>query len=136
MICGWRTPPAGQKEANTPQKGAAGTPVSSYTGHYSVWRFGRRPILWTKPESLAMTRYRWAEWGDINAFFGLMLDNVTVLLILVSSISVIGAEQRQDDFRFSSQFVLTHMVPGTALGVLLGDLVYTWMAFRLARRTG
>src|SRR5262249_23621717 len=34
------------------------------------------------------------------------------------------------------QFVLTHMVPGTALGVLLGDLVYTWMAFRLARRTG
>ena len=28
------------------------------------------------------------------------------------------------------------MIPGTALGVLLGDLVYTWMAFRLARRTG
>ena len=28
------------------------------------------------------------------------------------------------------------MVPGTAIGVLLGDLVYTWMAFRLARKTG
>ena len=28
------------------------------------------------------------------------------------------------------------MIPGTALGVLVGDLVYTWMAFRLARRTG
>jgi AGZA family xanthine/uracil permease-like MFS transporter len=28
------------------------------------------------------------------------------------------------------------MFPGTALGVLAGDLVYTWMAFRLARRTG
>ena len=28
------------------------------------------------------------------------------------------------------------MIPGTALGVLLGDLVYTWMAFRLARRSG
>ena len=27
------------------------------------------------------------------------------------------------------------MIPGTALGVLLGDLVYTWLAFRLARRT-
>ena len=27
------------------------------------------------------------------------------------------------------------MFPGTALGVLFGDLVYTWMAFRLARRT-
>jgi len=28
------------------------------------------------------------------------------------------------------------MVPGTALGVLTGDLVYTWLAVRLMRRTG
>ena len=28
------------------------------------------------------------------------------------------------------------MFPGTALGVLFGDLVYTWMAFRLAKREG
>jgi AGZA family xanthine/uracil permease-like MFS transporter len=28
------------------------------------------------------------------------------------------------------------MVPGTALGVLVGDLAYTWLALRLARRTG
>jgi AGZA family xanthine/uracil permease-like MFS transporter len=28
------------------------------------------------------------------------------------------------------------MIPGTALGVMFGDLVYTWMARRLARRTG
>jgi AGZA family xanthine/uracil permease-like MFS transporter len=28
------------------------------------------------------------------------------------------------------------MVPGTAVGVLVGDAIYTWMAVRLARRTG
>jgi len=28
------------------------------------------------------------------------------------------------------------MVPGTALGVLVGDLAYTWLAVRLAQRTG
>jgi len=28
------------------------------------------------------------------------------------------------------------MVPGTALGVLIGDLAYTWLALRLMRRTG
>jgi AGZA family xanthine/uracil permease-like MFS transporter len=28
------------------------------------------------------------------------------------------------------------MIPGTAFGVLFGDLVYTWLAFRLARKTG
>ena len=33
-------------------------------------------------------------------------------------------------------FVLTRMIPGTAVGVLVGDLIYTSMAFRLARRTG
>ena len=28
------------------------------------------------------------------------------------------------------------MIPGTAVGVLVGDLIYTFMAFRLARKTG
>ena len=28
------------------------------------------------------------------------------------------------------------MFPGTAFGVLVGDVIYTWMAFRLAKRTG
>ena len=57
-----------------------------------------------------------------------MLDNVAVMIILVTTLAGTGL--------FTSDFVLTRMIPGTALGVLLGDLVYTWMAFRLARRTG
>src|SRR5207253_5604274 len=32
--------------------------------------------------------------------------------------------------------VYTRMFPGTALGVMLGDLAYTWLAFRLAKKTG
>ncbi|HYE93646.1 MAG TPA: hypothetical protein VEA38_21625, partial [Terriglobales bacterium] len=39
-------------------------------------------------------------------------------------------------FGFPADLVLTRMVPGTALGVLAGDLVYTWMALRLMRKTG
>ncbi len=85
-----------------------------------------------------MNRYRWAAWGDINAFFGLTLDNVAVLLILTTAISstVAWGEQAVGRHAFSPDFVMTHMVPGTAIGVLVGDLVYTWMAFRLARKTG
>ena len=83
-----------------------------------------------------MTRYRWAAWGDLNAFFGLMIDNVTVMLLLVSIISVSSEEQAQKSSKFTTQFVMTRMIPGTALGVLFGDLIYTWMAFRLARRKG
>ena len=29
-------------------------------------------------------RYHWAGRGDINAFFGLMLDNVAVMVLLVT----------------------------------------------------
>jgi AGZA family xanthine/uracil permease-like MFS transporter len=74
------------------------------------------------------TRYRWAAPGDWNAFFGLMLDNVMNLVILAGIL--IGV------FGFPRDVVYTRMFPGTALGVLFGDLVYTWMAFRLARREG
>src|SRR5438270_13779154 len=84
-----------------------------------------------------MSRYHWARWGDVNAFFGLMLDNVAVMVLLVGTIcSATPPEQQQNRFGFTQEFVVTRMIPGTALGVLLGDLVYTWMAFRLARRTG
>lgn len=75
-----------------------------------------------------MSRYGWARGGDVNAFFGLMLDNVAVLLFLFNILTLPGG--------YSAEFVLTRMIPGTALGVLFGDLVYTWMAFRLAERSG
>jgi AGZA family xanthine/uracil permease-like MFS transporter len=39
-------------------------------------------------------------------------------------------------FGFPADLVLLRMVPGTALGVLVGDLAYTWLALRLMRREG
>jgi adenine/guanine/hypoxanthine permease len=71
---------------------------------------------------------RWISGGDLNGFLGLALDNVTNLVILASLL--IGV------FQFPADLVLTRMVPGTALGVLIGDLTYTWLAIRLMRRTG
>ena len=74
------------------------------------------------------SEYRWAAPGDINAFFGLMLDNVVNLAVLAGIL--VGG------FGFPATLVYTRMFPGTALGVLFGDVVYTVMAIRLARRTG
>ena len=73
-------------------------------------------------------RYRWFAPGDLNGFFGLMFDNLTVMSFL-AGILVFG-------FGYPADIVYTRMFPGTAFGVLFGDLVYTWMAFRLARKTG
>jgi AGZA family xanthine/uracil permease-like MFS transporter len=85
-----------------------------------------------------MKGYRWARAGDVNAFFGLMLDNVAVLVLLFGSITstrTLAQQEADGQVYFTPGFVLLHMIPGTALGVLLGDLVYTALAFRLARRS-
>lgn len=73
-------------------------------------------------------RYRWFRAGDANAFFSLMFDNVANLVILTTVL--VGV------FHFPKDIVLYRMVPGTAVGVLVGDLIYAVMARRLARRTG
>ena len=80
-----------------------------------------------RPPSLTPA-YRWAAPGDINAFFGLSLDNLADLVLAVSLLAAV--------FDYPVQFALSHFVPGTAVGVVVGDLIFTWMAFRLARRTG
>lgn len=74
-------------------------------------------------------KYRWAASGDISAFFGLMLDNIAGL-VLAFVILLKGA------FDFPVDFALRYMVPGTAIGVMVGDLLFFWLAFRYARQTG
>jgi adenine/guanine/hypoxanthine permease len=72
--------------------------------------------------------YRWATKGDVNAFFGLMLDNLANMVLLVSLLDVAWG--------LPVSFSLRYMIPGTALGVVVGDLAFTALAFRVARRTG
>ena len=73
-------------------------------------------------------RYEWFVLGDINGFFGLAIDNFTVLSFLAGILTL--------GFQFPADIVFKRMFPGTAFGVLVGDVIYTWLAFRLARRTG
>jgi AGZA family xanthine/uracil permease-like MFS transporter len=87
----------------------------------------RQPTF--RPVAMERTHpYRWAAPGDLNAFFGLSIDNLAGLVLTVSLLAAV--------FGYPAQFALAHLVPGTALGVVVGDLIFTWMAFRLARRTG
>lgn len=60
--------------------------------------------------------------GDLNAFFALLLDNVVNLVVLTGLLSAV--------FGMPVDFVLTRMVPGTAVGVLIGDLAYSVLAAR------
>ncbi|PPT90388.1 hypothetical protein [Xanthomonas theicola] len=74
------------------------------------------------------SRPRWFVAGDLNGFFGLVLDNLSILGFI--SAALIGL------FQFPAEVIYTRMIPGTAFGVLIGNLLYTWMARRLAARSG
>jgi AGZA family xanthine/uracil permease-like MFS transporter len=66
--------------------------------------------------------------GDLNGVLGLVVDNLSLLAFMATAL--IGI------FGMPADIVFRRMFPGTALGVLLGNLAYTWMARRLAARTG
>jgi AGZA family xanthine/uracil permease-like MFS transporter len=74
----------------------------------------------------AVSQHRF--WGETTAFLALFLDNVGTL-IFFSAILVFT-------FNYPADIILTRMIPGTAVGICIGDLVYTWLAIRLRRKTG
>lgn len=75
-----------------------------------------------------MSKHRWFVAGDWNAFFALLLDNMINLVVFAGILA--GA------FGFPGDVIFARMIPGTAIGVLVGDLAYTWLAVRLAKRLG
>ena len=70
----------------------------------------------------------WFIAGDLNGFFGLVVDNLSILGFI--AMALLGI------FGFPAEVVFGRMFPGTALGVLVGNLLYTWMARRLMAKTG
>jgi AGZA family xanthine/uracil permease-like MFS transporter len=67
-------------------------------------------------------------WGEITAFLALFFDNLGVLIFLSSILMF--------TFNYPAEIILTRMIPGTAVGVFFGDLVYTYLALRLRKKTG
>src|SRR5512136_1229361 len=67
-------------------------------------------------------------WGEVTAFLSLFLDNLGVLIFLSSILMF--------TFNYPAEIILTRMIPGTAIGVFTGDLVYTYLAIRLGKKTG
>jgi AGZA family xanthine/uracil permease-like MFS transporter len=66
--------------------------------------------------------------GDIDGFFGLMVDNLIQLLVLTGlCVGLCG---------FPIAFVTAVVLPGAAISLLIGNLFYSWQAYKLGLRTG
>jgi AGZA family xanthine/uracil permease-like MFS transporter len=70
----------------------------------------------------------WFVAGDIDGFFGLFVDNLCQLIVVVGLCPIITGLPRA--------FVVTHILPGIAISLVAGNLFYAWQAVRLSRQTG
>jgi AGZA family xanthine/uracil permease-like MFS transporter len=71
---------------------------------------------------------RWIVRGDIDGFFGLALDNLVQLLLIVTLCrTVLG---------FPPELLYGRILPGAAVSVLVGNACYAYQAKKLAERTG
>jgi AGZA family xanthine/uracil permease-like MFS transporter len=70
----------------------------------------------------------WLVRGDIDGFFGLAIDNLVQLLVIVALCrSVLG---------FPADLIIGVILPGAAVSIVVGNLFYAWQAKKLAERTG
>ncbi|MDD5274386.1 MAG: NCS2 family permease [Methylovulum sp.] len=71
---------------------------------------------------------KWFVRADIDGFFGLALDNLVQLLVIVGLCGhVLG---------FSDDLIYRHILPGAAVSLLVGNVYYAYQAKQLAARTG
>ncbi|MFQ5894993.1 MAG: NCS2 family permease [Nitrospinota bacterium] len=75
-----------------------------------------------------MSSYPWFTRRDLDGFFGLMVDNLVQLILIVSlGRGLVG---------LPDELLFGRILPGAALSILFGNLFYAWQARRLALREG
>jgi adenine/guanine/hypoxanthine permease len=72
--------------------------------------------------------YPWFVRKDLDGFFGLMIDNLIQLILIVALCrGVLG---------MGDSIVFGYILPGAGLSILFGNLFYAWQARRLAQASG
>ena len=69
---------------------------------------------------------RWFVRRDIDGFFGLALDNLVQILVIVSLC--------QGVLQFPPDLVYGRILPGLALSLVVGNLYYSWLAYQEGKR--
>ncbi|HWP24100.1 MAG TPA: NCS2 family permease [Candidatus Binatia bacterium] len=70
----------------------------------------------------------WFVRKDLDGFFGLMIDNLIQLILIVVLC--------RDLMRLPDEYIFGRILPGAAISILVGNFFYAWQARRLARESG
>jgi adenine/guanine/hypoxanthine permease len=73
--------------------------------------------------------YPWFVKRDLDGFFGLFIDNLVQLLLIVALCGGLCGMSGG-----AAYLVFGRILPGAAVSILFGNLFYAWQAHRLARR--
>ena len=68
---------------------------------------------------------------DLDGFFGLFIDNLVQLLLIVQLGQLCGFTGEQGRL-----LLYGRILPGAAVSIIFGNLVYAWQAHRLAKKQG
>jgi AGZA family xanthine/uracil permease-like MFS transporter len=70
----------------------------------------------------------WFVRKDLDGFFGLMIDNLIQLILIVNLC--------RELIHLPDSYIFGKILPGAAISILVGNFFYAWQARRLARETG
>jgi AGZA family xanthine/uracil permease-like MFS transporter len=70
----------------------------------------------------------WFVRKDLDGFFGLMIDNLIQLILIVSLC--------RELIHLPDAYIFGRILPGAAISILVGNFFYAWQARRLARESG
>jgi AGZA family xanthine/uracil permease-like MFS transporter len=70
----------------------------------------------------------WFVRKDLDGFFGLMVDNLIQLILIVSLCRAL--------IHLPDSLIFGRILPGAAISILVGNFFYAWQARQVARKTG
>lgn len=71
-----------------------------------------------------MNKFKWVVSGDIDGFFGLFVDNLIQLLVLIALLSGLCG--------FPMHFIYKSILPGIGISLLIGNLFYSYQSYKLS----
>lgn len=70
-------------------------------------------------------KYNWFKVGDISGATTIIFDNLTVMAFVGFILTIV--------FGFPNAIVYNHVIPGLAIGVIVGNILCTYLGFKLAK---
>ena len=71
---------------------------------------------------------RWFVSSDLDGFFGLALDNLIQILIIISLC--------QGVLQFPAELIYGRILPGIAISLVVGNGYYSWLAYQEGKKLG